>query len=50
MECYSHQPYLSDQNLHPALDLDQGMTLIHPEPGQDSKRSIYIPLKIEVTF
>ena len=34
--------YLSDQNLHPALDLDKGMTLIHPDtqPRQDFKQSM----------
>ena len=38
-ECYSHKPTIWVTRMHPALDLDQDTTLIHPEPepGQDFK-------------
>ena len=44
-ECYSHPPTISvTRTCVLALDLDQGMTLIHPDPehGHDSKQSINI--------
>ena len=44
-EFYSHQPNISvTRTCVLALDLDQGMTLIHPDPehGHDSKQSINI--------
>ena len=39
--------YLSDQDLHAALSLIQGLTMIlsEPKPGQDFKRSINLPTK-----
>ena len=34
-EFYSIDNNLSDQDLHPSLDLDQGVTLIWPVPGPE---------------
>ena len=34
-EFYSIDNYLSDQDLHPSLDLDQGVTLIWPVPDPE---------------